>query len=479
MSLKFGSGNKPSSGIQIVRQVPAKKARFEPISAEDRVLTVLKDSLINPHDFVSARKLLSQYEALISIFPMIEVDKRIHNLLIAKRLELCSIMIDPNPIIMADIYAPDRNDEKNLILFRMDILTFELVLALTCLCDNGKHAELSPIHFNALIKAGLIGEDYAYTPFRTMTLQEIFDCFTILQQNWKTIEYNNDLPLYLDAILMRISHFVCSEQNPSVFANCAAYVDSEDGQYYPNRNFIFDIGWTFIEMYMTLSVHTFFSDNCKPPPFEFTKADRTWIHSQARMIEQSENYQTKVMEIVLKHNCFPGEFERFIYEHKSERFARTPRFKKIIGARGIEGKAHARRLMEILNSKQPTELLGKDSGFNKACRDEILLLCLVHWIQRYVEIDFGATFVRSSTHCRLNYDSLDQLTKAQGYPVIIQTFNRYNVYYQNTLYMTNGIAKAFLLFLAFVMRFHKGKILNSPINRINLRSRDMHSYWEF
>ena len=455
----------------------AKKVRFEPISSEDRVAAALKDSFIKPHDEVSARKLLSQYQELIEVLQLIQMEKELLPLLICKRIELCSVMIDPHPIITRDTYIEKREDETKMQLYRLDILTFQLLLAITCLCDTGKHANLKPIDFRALVKAGLVSDDYAYIPFRSMTMQEIFDCFTTLQQSWKCIKYSTDLPLYLDAIMLRIGYLVCCPTEPNMFANCAAYVDQVGENYFPNRQFIFDVGWTFIEMYMDVSIQNFLSVTVKPPPFEITKADRHWLKSQARRIELSENYQTKVMEIVLKHNCFPGEFNRYIFEHKSERFSRTPRFKKIVGARGEEGKAHARNLMVTLNTNIPINLFPKSSGFSKTCRDEILLLCLVHWVQRFVEVNFEETFVRIANHCRLNYEHLDQLTKAQGYPVIIQSFNRFNVYYQDTLYTTNSISKAFLLFFAFVMRYHKGKIHNTPINKINLESRDMQSFW--
>jgi hypothetical protein len=477
MSLKFGSASKNIRQIQIVKQVAAKKVRFEPISSEDRVVAALKDGLIRPHDEVSVKKLLNQYQELIEVLRLIQMEKKLLPLLIAKRIELCAIMVDPDPVIARDIYIEKREDETQMQLFRLDILTFQLLLAITCLCDTGKHSDLKPIDFRALVKAGLVSDDYAYIPFRSMTLQEIFDCFTTLQQSWKCLEYSNDLPLYLDAIMLRIGYLVCCPAEPNVFANCSAYVDKVGEDYFPNRQFIFDVGWTFIEMYMDVSIQTSLSTTVKPPPFEIAKADRHWLKNQARRIELSENYQTKVMEIVLKHNCFPGEFNRYIAEHKSERFSRTPRYKKIIGARGEEGKAHARSLMEILNTNIPINLFVKSSGFNKTCRDEILLLCLVHWVQRFVEVNFEETFVRIANHCRLNYDSLDQLVKAQGYPVIIQSFNRFNVHYKDTLYTTNSVSKAFLLFFAFIMRYHKGQILNTPLDKINLASREMHSFW--
>lgn len=473
----FGSASKNSTQIQIVKQVAVKKARFEPISPEDRIAEVFKDILIKPHDHVSARRLLNQLEELIAVLPSIKPDKKMLSLLASKRVELCALMIDPNPIIIEDKYIPRRDDESKMQLYRLDILCFQLLLAITRLCDTGKHAQLRPIDFRDLVNAGLVADDYAYTHFRSMTMQEVFDCFTTLQQSWKLLEYSSDLPLYLDAIMLRISYLVCCPAEPNVYANCGPYVDRVGDSYYPNRSFIFDVGWTFIEMYLDLSIHNFFTNCAEPPPFEISKADRRWLRGQAQRIELSENYQTKTMEIVLKHNCYPGEFERYIFEHKSERFSRTPRFKKIVGARGPEGKAHARALMDVLNTNIPINLFPKSSGFNKTCRDEILLLCLVHWVQRYVEVNFEETFVRIATHCRLNYDNLDLLVKAQGYPVIIQTFNRFNVYYQDVLYITNSVTKAFLLFFAFVMRYHDGKIVNSPIDKINLQARDMHSFW--
>jgi len=442
------------------------------------LLNVLTEPFIKPTDYVTMQKLLQQYRQLAAALPTVKVDAKILPLLIAKRNQLCTVMLNQNPITIADIYIPKKEDESQMVLFRLDILTFQLMLAVTRLCDTGKYNELEPVNFKDLSNAGLIGEEYAYQPFHTMSMQQIFDCFTTLQQSWKTITYTSDLPLYLDAIMLRISYLVCCEVDPETFTGCGSYVDKVGDKYYPNRNFVFDIGWTFIDMYTDLSIHHFFAAKSKPPPLKFSKADRQWLKNQAKNIEQSENYQTKVMEVVLKHYCFPGEFERYIRDNKTERFSRTPRFKKIIGARGDEGKAYARMLMEILNSKLPVQLFQKSSNFSKTCRDEIMLLCLVHWVQRYVEVNFEETFIRTSIHCRLNYEQLGQLVKAQGYPVIIQTFNRYNVYYKDTLYTTNSVAKSFLLFFALIMRHHKGKILNTSIGPMNLESRDIRKFWD-
>ena len=129
--MKFGSASKNITQIQIVKQVAAKKVRFEPISTEDRVVAALKDSFIKPHDEVSARKLLSQYQELIEVLRLIKVEKKLLPLLITKRIELCAVMIDPHPVITRDIYIEKREDETKMQLFRLDILTFQLLLAIT------------------------------------------------------------------------------------------------------------------------------------------------------------------------------------------------------------------------------------------------------------------------------------------------------------------------------------------------------------
>jgi hypothetical protein len=180
MSLIFGSASKSSTQIQIVKQVAVKKARFEPVSPEDRIAEVFKDILIKPYDHVSARRLLDQLEELIAIVPSIKPDKKMLPLLVRKRVELCALMIDPNPIMIEDKYIPRRDDESKMQLYRLDILTFQLLLAITRLCDTGKHAHLRPIDFRDLVNAGLVADDYAYTYFRSMTMQEVFDCFTTL-----------------------------------------------------------------------------------------------------------------------------------------------------------------------------------------------------------------------------------------------------------------------------------------------------------
>lgn len=392
-----------------------------------------------------------------------------------RRAEAIEILAEQSSIMLEDMYMPNRDNEAELMLFRADILLFKLLLALTYLCNTGKHDQLAPVHLKQLEKMDILDEDLMYTPFVSMTLREIFECITLLQYSWKNLRYCTDLPLYIDALLLRIALLVCGEAKPADFLGCNAYVNMVDDVPQLSKQFFHDVGWTFIDMFTDINIASFFHATVAPLPFKITKADRRWIHERAKGIERPEIYQTKVMEVVLKHHCFPGELERYIRDHKSERFARTPRYKKVVSARGEEGKGLARSLMEILNSKLPTELLGEQ--FEKTCRDEILLICAAHWIQRFMEINFEKTFIRTSKHCRLNFDELSQLVRAHGYPVIVQTFNYYNVYYQGKLYPTNAVDKAFLLFLAFVMRDHAGKILNSPISGMNLKTRDMRTFW--
>jgi hypothetical protein len=473
MSLKFGSGNNKKAQLKIVKQ-PAKKIRIDPQQSES-VAEILEVPFARPHNYSSLSNLIGQFYEITSNIHLIDATDRNVSLLMCRRAELIEILAEQTPIMLTDMYMPNRENEAELLLFRPDVLAFEVLLALTYFCDSGKHNELAPTHLRQLEKMDIIDEDLAYTPFVSMTMREVFDCITLLQHSWKSLRYSTDLPLYLDALLLRISMLICGDPKPSELLGCDTYVTHVDGAPHLTRNFLFDVGWTFIDMFTDISIASFFSASVAALPFKITKADRAWLLGRAKTIERPEVYQTKVMEVVLKHHCFPGEIERFIRDHKSERFARTPRYKKVIAARSEEGKALARNLMEILNSKLPTDLLS--GQFEKACRDEVLLMCLAHWIQRFMEVNFEKTFIRTTQHCRLNFEELNQLMRAHGYPVIVQSFNYYNVYYKEKLYPTNSVLKAFLLFLAFVMRDHNGKILNSSISGMNLKVRDMHTFW--
>jgi hypothetical protein len=475
MSLKFGSGNSKKAKPKIVKQV-VKRIRVQP-SKSDAGIESLELPFVQPHNYASLCKLIQHFSDIARTLNSIELDERTLGLLVRKRSDLIAILSEQNRIMTADIYMPNVENDSQLILFRPDILAFTIMLALTHLCNTGKHANLAPVHLKQLANLDIINEDMMFTPISSFGLRDIFECIALLQQSWKEIQYRTDLSIYMDALLMRIATLTCDVPKPSDLAGCEAYIEVTGNGPRLSRKFLFDIGWTFIDMFTDVSIAHFFTASLKPVPLEFTKADRNWIKARAKTIERPEVYQTKVMELVLKYYCYPGEFERYIRDHKSERFARTPRYKKIINARGEEGKALTRTLMEMLNSKLPTELLTKSSNLPKACRDEILLICLSHWIQRFMQVNFEKTFVRTSQHCHLNYCELAQLVRAHGYPVIIQTFNYYNVYYEGALYLTNSVAKAFLLFIAFVMRYHKGKILNSSITNMNLNTRDMRTFW--
>jgi hypothetical protein len=102
---------------------------------------------------------------------------------------------------------------------------------------------------------------------------------------------------------------------------------------------------------------------------------------------------------------------------------------------------------------------------------------MIHWIQQYIEVDFARNFVRVEDHFLENFDRLPELVKAYNYPIIVQSFNRFNLYYMDTLYLTNSLSRATLLFFAFVMKNHEGKILNTPIDGLQLQARDMRHFW--
>jgi len=138
----------------------------------------------------------------------------------------------------------------------------------------------------------------------------------------------------------------------------------------------------------------------------------------------------------------PSERSKFRRDHKST----TETSHAIIEK--VRGKAAKRNMMGRLN--QAPWVIVEKKLFERPSRDLLVLLLIDVYVSNLVNIAWFNTFVETNIEILHSPDPQDYCNK--HYPVIVQYFNHFGVYFRNTLYPHGSAAKSFIHWLDLMMK---------------------------
>lgn len=351
--------------------------------------------------------------------------------------------------------------------FRFDILCFlALVECVACLSavpafweslSKRWDGEVVPsVAFPELCRKTVISRSLHRKKISEFNVFDIVEALKYLEFKWCILKYSDELPDYLDVLLCRIAELYKEPQPFIIFTNIDDYMRpiSETEAVFSDR-MIEELCWSLRPMYQKVFMYRQLARHTSG--FPISDADEALVQQLAtdnarRMNNKtiSEDFRTVYMRFAMR----PSELLRF-YRDKPGRYANPALIMK--NARSSES---VNRMMDKLDNPawlmvdrdadledRPTKRKGL---FDRAATDLMYILLIDSWLGNLWQLDWVKIFVI------YNLDLLEQRdTDAWfrvDYPLVVQSFNHFDVFYKGTLYRHSSAAKAFCHWYSIMMR---------------------------
>jgi len=342
----------------------------------------------------------------------------------AFRWMLLKLLVNPTTYIEAD--RTEDYDGYRTHISLEHVIYCALLECVSCIVADPRMAELSrykPSTFPELRAKNLIVENIAERPFTAFRTADVFFSLKILEQQWTTVKYDASLGQYLDCLLARIAMLYRTPTKTKIVGNLENYQRPYgDEHYVPSMDMLQDTCWSLIPMYRKIYLYETLTITEVPEQYRLAKNIRRsireiFIANALRMTNNAllEDFRTLYMASSER----PSERKKFLRAYSKDPLTENI-WKK------IRGKAFLRQYLVELN-KAPWILAREEESIFKRCELDLLIMLMANsYISNLSGVDFRKSFVvlqkdLSPTHALLQV----------SYPVLVQPFNHFGVYYKN------------------------------------------------
>jgi len=354
---------------------------------------------------------------------------------------------------------------------RLDTVIFRGALqCCRCLAADPSSAQrlssITPEHemFAELRRHNIISPRIVKRPLLELTVPELLQAITTLESIWCYAPPAQSLSAYLDLLMTRLGQIVCSPQPERVYGAITDYrkqIDAE--QYEATQRMLEDFCWSFGPMYLKLAVHKTLSQRTAACPLHIGKTDirriETFVVQNSLDMKNTSLTQTYIVAY-MNFALRPSERRRYRrdYPHKSNTGAAV-----IEKLRGQDAKNH---IMGVL-SKAPWHVV-REKLLERSELDVLILMML----NAYVCNAVGNNFEWLPVFVHFNKELLAQANVVafldRPYPLIVQSFNAFCVYYQGILYEHRRAASAYAHWLSIMFSpAFKGKFLKFNLTSLH------------
>lgn len=340
--------------------------------------------------------------------------------------------------------------------FRFDIVCFEaLIEVVACLSTRTKILNRLAIplmdQFPHLCKKSIIKPELQGRRMADVNVYDLIESLKCLEFKWCSLKYHPELPDFIDLLLARVSEIYKIPQSQLLFHNIIEYMKPiTSKKAVVSGTLVEELCWSFRPMNQKIDIYqnfarrkaTFFVSD------EDALALQILLTDNARLMNNktvSETFRTNYLRFALR----PSELFRF-YRDKKGRYANSAVVMKNI--RSVDA---VNRISEKLdkpawivvdvNYDKKKEGQKRKGLFDKAGTDMMYILLMDSLVGNMWQIEWIKTFVVYNT------DMLEQLDKNTDtddwfrvpYPLIVQSFNHFDVFHQGVLYEHQNVAKAF------------------------------------
>lgn len=304
---------------------------------------------------------------------------------------------------------------------------------------------------NLLIKGDLDDE-----PIFEYNVKDVLDCFNIIAWDWHKLCYSEELVLFLDVLLTKLALlvFLPSERDEipdTMFNEYSVLVPMPgryEGQFYTlSMDVVRDIGWIYQSMWKKseLSAQIYShrgSDDLQLIPI-FTKQQKELLKSRLFPCDPDGECKDRFRNFVLQSLIRPGERQHYLSTRPNE----SKRVDLVIRTRPGDEKL-ADKWMEQL-SLDVAQVAQDTTCFDECVRD----WAIIELFQFYVRTEACVETHQSYFWNYFDLIKLEDSLAAQlnrPYPMMLQNFNWYGVYYLNRFYEHEDACSAALHWLYIV-----------------------------
>jgi hypothetical protein len=346
---------------------------------------------------------------------------------------------------------------------RQDVMTFETLLH--CVSVLSQSEKLQRFNTTPLRQLSEISEIFELKlcppalhslPLKNFMVAELVSALKWIESKWLNIRHSHQLSLYLDLLMNRAACLCMVPQQEAVFCNISDYKNPLDGKWFVgSQRMLEDLCWSFVPMYRKLNHYAELNRHSESVVVEksLQKQLQEFVVENALEMEDKdtiEMYAKTYMNCSLR----PSEWQKYKRDFAGKP-STTPRIVEAL--RGLESK---QRMMENL-SHAPWIIIRE--RLVEPCFLQILYLLLIDSVvSNIVGFSWMSRYVLFNVQLLEENDIVKQLNRS--YPLIVQDFNHFNVYYREVLYRVDSAAKSFIHWLRIMDQPpFNGKIGNASL----------------
>lgn len=307
---------------------------------------------------------------------------------------------------------------------------------------TGQHAAMQE-----LVEHKIIPDELIPLKLAELDLHHLLWAIQALELRWNIIQPFRSLGLYLDLLLVSCSRYVAGTQSSAEFGRLTEYyMETADGICEATTLFYEDFSWSLMPMYQRLALHSSLHTDLLSATIVFTKEQRRQL--QRRLCEETRKLADNTLESMFLQACTksllrPSEMNRYRRKCPGEDTTAASILRAMRPPEACE------QIFTDL-SNMPSFII-ENKMFFRPEREVLITLMLQVAISNLVvgELSWLNTFVHFRTELMENSDALEFVDRE--YPVIVQHFNSFGVYWKKRLLPTKHILEAFVHWLNMMM----------------------------
>ena len=335
-------------------------------------------------------------------------------------------------------FTVDRKDYEQ----HLDLCCFYCILeCVACMSLHPENVEklmtMKPKDYlKFLCQKTVISRELANTPVWEFSPYQILQAFKYLEAQWNFVEYHVELLLYMDLLMYRISHFYKVPQSVVEYTGVLPWCRvTQDGAFCSNI-MLQDLCWTLRPMYQKVRTRMKISQQSEIGKIPDAVSDQlNKIAAQNARDMNNTDLSEKYRNMYLRYAVRPSEVQRFLRD-KPGKYASPIHVMK----HGRTKEAVDRMLEQLANA--PWLIVHPSKPILDKTSTDIMKMLVINalvsniwgfqWKSRFVVLNLDIVSVEDIT-TRLN----------SSLPVVVQDFNRFNLYYKERLFLHNNVAKCF------------------------------------
>ena len=462
-------------GLNLAEESVANIAATDPnflFSADSKFnLDIFKDSpqeIVCPKNQSGVLNLLKYMQNVHLALDTLEVNRTTAEAVDNLKRSLVILLIHGNDLIGERVYLEDysttevdENDPKIVhdfdVFLGVDTVIFEVILR--CCVFLQHFYNFSDVtcarDFPYVIDNLLIPSELDEVPIFEYNILEVLSCFNIVSWDWHKLRYDDQLILYLDTLLARfaILAFIPSLRKdiPDEMFNAYSILlpvpEAAEESYLPSIGVVRDLCWTYQSMWKKaelcahINSHRGEEDLTQIPIF--TEQQKDLVRKRIFPCDVDGTCKDDFRNFVLQSLIRPGERQHYL----STKPNASTRVDLVIRSRPGDERL-ADKWMEHL--ALDTSQIGQDPNcFDECVRD----WALIELAQLYIKSEACVETTRSYFWNYFDLIDLEDALESQlnrEYPMILQNFNWYGVYYKTRFYSHEDAASAILHWLYIV-----------------------------